>query len=214
MTFCRSLHVLGGMVLGLAVVGSAGAQSGKPPEARRVVSSSISGPMLCMIHGLSKPTLYLNLDENDDFQLVSSGKRPILGKWGRGSFQRQNAIILKTPASSGDSFPDLYTIYEDSIKISSSSIKLTLARRSTFPGSNSAEAYEAVCVKTKALNLEEAVQLTGANLKNNPLRQEAQAQRQQENVNRPSAAYCTRLEDSYADRPALKKQLLMKMGCV
>ncbi|MBC8000332.1 MAG: hypothetical protein IAF58_20415, partial [Leptolyngbya sp.] len=169
-----------------------------PSESPKALMSSFSGPMLCMINGLSKPTMYLNLSENDKFELVKNGGGPITGKWGAGSFQGQEAIILVTPASPGDSFPDLYTAYKSSIKIAESSVKLTLARRSTFPGSGSAEAYETVCERADMLTLEQAVQLTSTNMKNNPLSAEAQAKRRQQEANRPPAIYCTRVEDQYA----------------
>lgn len=142
--------------------------STKASAVPQAAATKVSGPMLCTIQGLSEPTLYLDLDANYEFKLVSGGARPISGKWSSGTFQGQKAIILKTPSSSEERFPDLYTIYEDSIKIASSSTKLTLARRSTFPGSRSAEAYDAVCVKTDSLNLNEAVRLTRPSVKNSP----------------------------------------------
>lgn len=182
-------------------------------ERKRVLMAGISGPMLCNINGKSKPTLYLDLGVNNEFKLVTDGTTAVTGKWRSGSFQGLAAILLVPPASPKDSFPDLYTAYEDSIKIAQNSISLTLARRSTFPGSGSAEAYEAACTKAKPLTLEQAMRLTSANQKNNPLRPEVITQRQQEKAYRPSDAHCTRLEDTFADRPALQKRLLAQMGC-
>lgn len=181
--------------------------------AKTALIAGVTGPMLCMVDGKSKPTLYLDLGGNDEFKLVRDGHEPVAGKWGMGLFQGANAIYLVSPASSKDRFPDLYTAYENSIKIDQDLTSLTLARRSTFPGSLSAEAYEAVCEKVKSLSLGQAQQLTGSNLKNNPIRPDALAKRQKEAANRPSADYCTKLEDTYADRPVLQRQLLEKMGC-
>lgn len=180
-------------------------------ERRKILIASISGPMLCNINGLSKPTLYLELGVNNEFKLVMGGNWSKTGKWRSVSFQGQAAILLAPPTSPTDSYPDIYTAYEHSIKIAQSSITLTLARRSTFPGSDDAEAYEAACSKVKPLTLEQAMLLTRANQKNNPLRPEVITQRQQEKAY--SDANCARLEDIYADRPALKKRLLAQMGC-
>ncbi|RYH70097.1 MAG: hypothetical protein EON54_01865 [Alcaligenaceae bacterium] len=185
----------------------------KLPESVKALVANGSGPMLCALNGQSKPTVYLDLAADFQFKLVRDGRRAISGKWHSGSFQGQPAIILQTPPSSGDSFPDLYTAYEESIKFAQGSLTLSLARRSTFPSSRSAEAYATACVEAKSLTLEQAEQLTRANVENNPLLPEAQVKRQQAEANRPSAAHCTRLEDLYADRPALQKQLLMKIGC-
>jgi hypothetical protein len=185
----------------------------KQLERKKVLMAGFSGPMLCSVHGLTKPTLYLDLGVNNEFKLVMGGFTPVTGKWGSGSFQGRDALLLVTPASSKNSYPDLYTSYEDSIEIAQSSVTLTLDRRSTFPGARTGESYETICVKARSLTLEQAKQLTGSNLKNNPLRPEALAQRQQQEANRPSAAYCTQMEDTYADRPVLQKNLLAKMGC-
>lgn len=156
-------------------------------EAQNRFIASVSSPMLCRIDGLSKPTLYLALAAPDEFKLVWDGKK-MLGSWHIRNFQVRNAVVLSTPKSSGDSFPDLHTIYEDSIKIAGNEISLQLARRSTFPGSRSAESYEAVCVKDNSITLDQAQRLTDVNTKNNPLRPEILAQQQQQKAVAASAS--------------------------
>jgi hypothetical protein len=120
--------------------------------------------------------------------LVNGGSATDTGTWGSFVFLGQRAIVLQIPKSPNEPFPDFYTAYNDSIKTDPSSTRLTLVRRSSFPGSSSATTYEAVCVKAQAMTAAQAQQLTAANLKNNPLRPEAAAQRQeQQQIQRPPA---------------------------
>lgn len=181
--------------------------------AQAAVTANFRGPMLCMLGGKSKPTLYLDLGGNDAFALVMENRGPVSGKWGRGTFQGSPAFFLQAPPSPGDSFPDMYTVYEESIQIGQETITFMLARRSTFPGSRSAEAYEAVCNKVKPMSLAQAQQLVASNVKNNPLTPEALTRIQQREANRPSVEYCVNVEDTYADRPALQRLALRVTGC-